>query len=534
MRRIDPSAWLLAASSAILQILVFPRASLYFLGWICLAPLLVAIFRAQRRENVLLIEAGGPYFQHLEPATPGQAFVLGYFNGVMWYAGSCYWIYHVMHIYGGLAAPVAAGILLLFCLYLALYHGLFGALLALGARRFQPVADTKRAVLLAPFLWVAVELARARITGFPWDLLGTSQAGNIPLTRIATITGVYGLSFEILLINAAFAAAILVSAFRRRRLLVSAFVAATLLQAGSLAGPPPAATDRSATLVQENIPILEGDWTPELLQTTLASLGEFSLSQKKESSPGLIIWPESPAPFFITDQTFHRAVSEIASRSNAYVVAGSLDVRAPGGRERPAELSNSAALIAPDGTWVARYDKIHLVPFGEYVPFKSVLVFAQKLTREVGDFAPGTERTVFALGKARLAVFICYESIFPDEIRQFAVRGAQFFVNISNDGWFGESGAPEQHLNMARMRAIENRRWLLRSTNTGITASIDPYGRVVARAPRNIRTALQAPYALLAGTTFYTRHGDWFAYACAIISALALLVRFRFRAARLR
>ena len=134
----------------------------------------------------------------------------------------------------------------------------------------------------------------------------------------------------------------------------------------------------------------------------------------------------------------------------------------------------------------------------------------------------------------RVGAFICYESVFPDEVRWFALNGAQVFVNISNDGWFGESGAPGQHLNMARMRAIENNRWLLRSTNTGITGSIDPYGRVVARAERNTRVALNAPYAMITETTFYTRHGDWLAYACAIISLVALLVRFNLRAAVLR
>jgi len=165
------------------------------------------------------------------------------------------------------------------------------------------------------------------------------------------------------------------------------------------------------------------------------------------------------------------------------------------------------------------------VPFGEYVPFRSLLRFAEKLTREVGDFGRGTERAPLALDEHRIGAFICYESIFPDEIREFALRGAELFVNISNDGWFGESGAPGQHLNMARMRAIENRRWLLRATNTGITASIDPLGRVVARAPRNQRIALQAPYATLTELTFYTRHGDWFAWTCVVISVLGLFGR---------
>jgi len=187
---------------------------------------------------------------------------------------------------------------------------------------------------------------------------------------------------------------------------------------------------------------------------------------------------------------------------------------------------NSAAWVSPSGQWTARYDKIHLVPFGEYLPFPGLFSFAGGLTKEVGEFRHGTSRRPLDAVDKRLGVFICYESIFPDEVRQFADQGAQVFVNISNDGWYGDSGAWAQHLNQTRMRAIENNRWLLSATDTGLTASIDPLGRVVARIPRKERTALVAPYAVTFATTFYTRHGDWFAYGCAIISIGALLARF--------
>jgi apolipoprotein N-acyltransferase len=195
-------------------------------------------------------------------------------------------------------------------------------------------------------------------------------------------------------------------------------------------------------------------------------------------------------------------------------------------------------LIAPSGAFLARYDKVHLVPFGEYVPFQALLFFAKNLTKEVGTFSAGTDRNVFSITQSgvngKIGTFICYESVFPDEIRQFALNGAQVFVNVSNDAWFGSTGAAGQHLNMARMRAIENHRWLLRSTNTGITASINPYGQVIAQAAPNVQTALRAPYAFVSETTFYTRHGDWFAFACAIISLLALCVRFSLRAGVIR
>jgi apolipoprotein N-acyltransferase len=172
-----------------------------------------------------------------------------------------------------------------------------------------------------------------------------------------------------------------------------------------------------------------------------------------------------------------------------------------------------------------RYDKVHLVPFGEYVPFKNIFSFAGGLTKEVGDFSRGTSRAPLDAGGTKLGVFICYESIFPDEVRQFANNGAQVLVNISNDGWYGDSGAYAQHLKQSRMRAVENDRWLLLDTNTGVTAAIDPNGRIVASAPRKTRTALPVSFALSNATTFYTRHGDWFAYLCAIISIVALLMR---------
>jgi apolipoprotein N-acyltransferase len=187
---------------------------------------------------------------------------------------------------------------------------------------------------------------------------------------------------------------------------------------------------------------------------------------------------------------------------------------------------NSAALISPSGEWTARYDKVHLVPFGEYLPFPRLFAFAGGLTKEVGEFTPGESRAPLNAGGTPIGIFICYESVFPGEVREFADHGAQVFVNLSNDGWYGDSGAYAQHLNQTRMRAIENDRWILSATNTGVTASIDPYGRTVARLPRKERATLVAPYALTSVTTFYTRHGDWFAWLCAIISTGAIIARF--------
>jgi apolipoprotein N-acyltransferase len=517
---IHKSAWLLVLFSAVLQILIFPLPNLYMLCWVAVTPLLIALLRA-RQPDTLQLRAG----IKLLPAKPLQGFVLGYACGILWYAGTCYWIYSVMHQYGGVSVPVGIVILILFCLYLAIYHGVFGLLVSFVAGN-RPV--NLRVLLLSPVLWVGVELARTRITGFPWGLLGTTQVDNIPLARIASVTGVYGISFEIMLVNAALAAAFLVPRDKRTRLLLATVVAAVILQAGSLVSAPAPPADHTAVLVQANVPILEGsDWTKQYFNDTLRDLTEISLAAASgPSHADLIVWPENPAPFYTSDPLFRDAVSNVARQSNAWVLAGSIGIRnASATPAQPTEIYNSASLVSPTGDWVSRYDKIHLVPFGEYVPFKQIFSFAGGLTKEVGDFSRGTSRVPLDAGGSKLGVFICYESIFPDDIRQFANNGAQVLVNISNDGWYGDSGAYAQHLKQSRMRAVENGRWLLLDTNTGRTAVIDPNGQIVASADRKIRTVLQAPYALSNVTTFYTRHGDWFAYLCAIISLAALFMR---------
>ena len=521
MRQIQLSAWLLVVLSATLQVIIFPLPGVYVLCWFALAPMLVALLRARPAGE---LEVAGSV--RLLPATPGQGFLLGYACGILWYAGTCYWIYDTMRNFGGLSAPEAALALFLFCCYLGLYHGFFGLFISLLAGSGR---DFRRPLVLAPFLWVAVELARTRITGFPWNLLGIAQVDNLALSRIAASTGVYGISFEIALVNVALAAAFLVPRQKRFALLCAALAAAAVLQAGRLVDAPPSKADRSALLVQQNIPV-SADWNqPTYLQQTihqLTELSENSVAANQTAKIDLLVWPESPAPFFTNDPGFREAISAMSLATKTWTIAGSIGIERSVGT--PAKPFNSAALVSPAGNWTARYDKMHLVPFGEYLPYPSLFAFAGGLTKEVGEFGHGVSRQALDAGGEKVGVFICYESIFPDEVRQFADQGAQVFVNISNDGWYGDSGAYAQHLNQTRMRAIENNRWLLSATDTGVTASIDPLGRVVARIPRKEREALVAPYALTSVTTFYTRHGDWFAYGCAIISIGALLTRFIF------
>jgi apolipoprotein N-acyltransferase len=543
MRQIPLRLWLMAVLSGILQVLPFPIAGPTPLWrtaicWIALLPLLWALLDNNKTGSPLNLRQGA---------------LLGYLCGFVWYLGNCYWIYQTMYLYGGLAKPIAAGILVLFCLYLGLYHALFATLIAACRKRFGRQA----ALILVPFVWVAVELARARITGFPWDQLGIAQIDNSLLTRLAPITGAYGLSFIIAAVNALWLVRICIreQRFTRPVLTVTGVVIILLYVAAlhHLHTATYSETTAKATLIQENLAVGAERTGPEpSVQQLIDSFSRLSLhppsdrcngipefssttcivfatppqSVQEASAPtptNIIVWPEAPAPFAEDDPQFRSGMSSLARSAQAPVIVDNLGISRNPDTSSPRiyDRFNSASFITPNGTFAARYDKMHLVPFGEYVPFKSLFFFAGSLLAETGNLSPGTHRTVFAYDGHYYGTFICYESTFADEIRLFVLKGADVLVNISDDGWYGDTSAPWQHLNMVRMRAIENHRWVLRSTNTGVTAVINPYGRVTASVPRHIRTALQVGFGYEHDITFYTAHGDIFAYFCALITALA-------------
>lgn len=529
MRAIPNKAWYLALLSGGLQVLAFPKINLFFLCWIALVPLLYALLRGPGGEGAVVDSEG----RSLRPFTLWQGFLLGWASGIVWYFGTCYWVYGVMTSFGGLNLLAVIPIMIAAALAYGLHHAVFGLLVVLMARRSS--FGNRRPLFLAPFFWVAIELYRDRVTGFPWLPLGGAQVDNIPYARIAEVTGVYGLTFTVVLVNCAFVAGLLLMGRRRINLLISAVAAAIALQMGVFAKPEPFAASRQALLVQENVPVLDlVQWTPQYYDQTIGALALLSVEEQKKQpgrhNPGLIVWPESPAPFIISDPRLQYWLTEIARDTQSYMIVGATGVAPVANAADEPNIYNSALVMDPQGRATGRYDKIHLVPYGEFVPFKDVLFFAKKLTREVGNFTPGTERRVFDLDGSRASVVICYESIFSNEVRQFTLNGAQVLINISNDGWYGETGADFQHLQMARMRAIENHRWLLIDSNSGITASIDPYGRIVTRAERNVRTALVAPYSPVSDITVYARYGDVFAWSCVVISILAVFLRWRIRA----
>ena len=525
--------WAAAALSAVLLELPFPLAGPMppwrgIFAWVGLVPLIWAVL------SPACLAARRPM---------RRAFLLAYLCGFLWYMGNCYWVRDTMSRYGDMP-PMAPTLLLIgYSLVLGLYFGLFGLGVALVRRA---TGSTRLALAAAPILWAGLELAASRITSVPWDQLGYSQVDNGLVNQLAPWTGVYGISFVLVAFNAALACVLLRS---WSVYALSGLTAAFLLLNGTfwvrIFPPPTPAPTATAVLVQPNLDVsADNRWPGQEWDQHMAEFARLAGEQCKTyiagipqtgapngeiicppypTHPDLVVWPESPAPFEEQDPRFRQALASIARQIHAPLVVGNQSAYFSE-EEQEWHGYNSALVVGADGARVGRYDKIHLVPFGEYVPFQRLLFFAHKLTGRVSSFTRGDERKVFILSsqngaRHRYGVFICYEAVFADEVRQFARLGAEVLVNISDDGWYGDTSAAWQHLNMARMRAIENRRWILRDTNTGITAAIDPYGRVRQSIPRHALDALPAGYGFRDDITFYTAHGDVFGWLCAILAA---------------
>jgi apolipoprotein N-acyltransferase len=538
MARLVRQPWLLGIFSAALLMLPFSIIGPVpfwrtFFSWIAFVPLFYGLLT---RENL----------NHPKALLRGT--LAAYLMGVLWFTGNCYWIYQTMLYYGGLPPLISAGILIAYSLVLGLYFGALGLLITATAKALRsPVS----ALLAAPFFWVALELLSARFTKVPWDLLGYSQVGNFLLTSLAPWTGVYGITFVLVAGNALIAWGIIASTGKRRLVLLTVgFLAVLVLQNGDHFAPPSAPSPATAVLLQQNLNVNQDNrWPGVDYENHLSALAKLSTRTcgpflagmlelnaypvtpdcpEQPVTPDVIIWPESPAPFLDKDPRLLTALRDLAVYMRAPVISGTTSLDPHGASY---DMYNSALFVRPDGTVAGRYDKIHLVPWGEYIPYKNFFSFAKNLTQQAGDMTHGWRRVVFSTGGHRFGVFICYEEIFGDEVRLFAKQGAQVLVNISNDGWYGDTCAPWQTLNMSRMRAIENRRWLLRDTNTGITTVIDPYGRLTASVQRHALTSLAARYGYRSDQTFYTLHGDLFAYLCGIITLgiIAAMVWFSLR-----
>lgn len=484
-------------------------------SWICVGVLLVSIFGARARV----------------------AFGCGFLHGMFFCLTSLSWIATVLAVHGGVSRLSGWGLLLL----IAGAWGILTGVFAWIVQRVVVVHGIKTACIGAPFAWVALEFMRARLPeiGFPWNLLGYPAAANLGFVQLTTVTGIYGLSFVVAAFNALLAWSDAGPAARPRRKLGGLAAAAACVIVAMLVGPrlvPRPQANHTARAVQLNFPeepAYGSNWFATH-QSQLQEAARVSLAPSAHQ-PDLLVWPEAPAPFSYQDPQFAKFAGNLASQFGHPFLAGAIEWKIVGDGAGSAHNAlvpyNSALLFGANGQRIFTYDKIHLVPFGEYEPFPLIHGVVSSVSGEVGGFRKGHSYAVARLPGASslgtspgtsLGVFICYEAIFPNEVRRFVVDGANVLVNISNDGWFGRSAAAQQHLLMARVRAVENRRWLLRVTNNGYTASVDPYGRIFEPLPADVRAGADLPYDFRTERTIYTRFGDWFAWLCLIVSAILL------------
>jgi apolipoprotein N-acyltransferase len=458
---------LIGLISAVLLILAFPGFNLNFLAPFALIPLLHAISREPR---------------------PSRQAGIGYATGFIYWFGICYWIQFTLANHGGTGEALGWALFVLFCLAKAIQTAVFAW--TAGRVIHRPWAIPAIAALWTLFEWTH------QYTGFTWLLLGNAAIDWPILPRLAPWTGVYGLSFLLALISAAIV---------KRQW---AWLAVALVPVAIPSLPPAQEGTRTAYVVQPNLPE-EEVWNAASVEKMDQHLAALSIPSHPVD---FVVWPEVPAPIYDTD----RMLPQIALNAHSGFLAG---VVSRASDEAPL---NSAILISSSGALVSKYDKVNLVPFGEFVPWPFTAL-TRKISSEAGDYRAG-DKVVVA---GRIGTFICYESVFPAYIREFARNGAEVLFNLSNDGWFGKSAARFQHFEIARMRAVENRRWIIRVTNNGITASIDPAGRIRDQKEPYREVAGDVHFDYIRDVTFYSQRGDWFIWICGAASLVSLMFSLR-------
>lgn len=471
-------------------------------------PLLVALYGGMTVGNA---RVGQP---------PRRAFLLGLVAGTIYFIGTIYWTSTVVRQFGGLPLPLALVAMLL----LALYLGLFPALAALMTSRFvNRVGPAGLLLFAAP--WVATEFFRGYLFGgFPWVPLGNSQVRLLPIAQIASVLGVYGVSALVAFVNSVIAYALLTNG--RGRLKAVATAVAVVFGVGVWG------TWRLADggLTREGTPLRVG-----LVQGNIAQEDKWDRSQarriftthvamtREAAAKGAqyVLWPESSTPFmFDEDSGGSELLRQLAREVNAPILFGSDQIeRGPSPR-----LYNAAFLVTPEGKTAAVYRKIHLVPFGEYIPFKSWLFFVSPLVESLAEFAPGGSIVLLPVNGHMTSTAICYEVVYPSLIREAVEAGSELLTTITNDAWYGHSSAPYQHFELASMRAIEQGRYLTRAANTGISGIVDPYGRVVTASAIFEQVTLVNEVRLLTSRTLYSVIGDVIAYVAIALTASALIV----------
>ncbi len=496
----------LAAASGLFLAASFSTLNLHFAAWFALVPLLLAL-RGQTVKN---------------------GFWLGGITGIFYFAGTVYWVTNSIYFYGGIPLIPASLITLLLCSYLALYPALFAAA-SVHVRNGNP----RLFFIAVPLIWTALELARTYVfSGFPWALLGYTQYRLLPVIQIADITGVYGVSFLLVLVNTSVAE--FIGEKKNWPAIVISILALVLtLGYGFVKLRPKERSDGiNISVVQGNIE-QDKKWDPAYQSEVIAVYKRLTLEALKHR-PDLVIWPETALPFYFggtfdNDKPLTDDLIAFVKQNNVPLLFGSPTYEILSNRHIISR--NSAFLLSGEGQVVAEYSKIHLVPFGEYVPLKKIFFFIDKLTQAVGDAEAGSTYTVMTvpyseLGKRKetsLCTVICYEIIFPDLVRRFVDRGASIVTTITNDAWFGKTAAPYQHFSMAVFRAVENRVPVARAANTGISGFIDAQGRILETS--NIFAEAYLTHRLLPGLekSFYTRYGDLFSYCCVFFTLIMLV-----------
>ncbi|MFO7785298.1 MAG: apolipoprotein N-acyltransferase [Thermodesulfobacteriota bacterium] len=491
---------LVSVLSGLMLTASFPPATTDWFAWFALVPLLAAM-------------------QH---QSPSRCFQLGFIAGAAHFLSLMYWIIVVLGKYGGLNSFLSLSILVALCLYLALYPGLFGLL-------FSFLRDSRFRLLLMAGAWVCLEYLRGRLfTGLPWCFIGHSQAARLHLIQICDLVGAYGLSFLVAAVN------ILVfeiifdrrTAMRTDRMAQTAFVMLllllTLYYGGlKLRGTPAVTLSPVRTaIVQGNIDQSE-KWIPEFQEKTIASYRRLSL-QAARTEPDLIVWPETAVPLFFQDASpLSARIINIPEHTGADLLFGSPAYVESGNEVR---YTNRAYLLLPEDRAIRTYDKVHLVPFGEYVPLQRFLPFVNRLVPAAGDFVPGGQIAPLSAGRYAAGVLICYEAIFPHLARRQVEEGADILVNLTNDAWFGQTSAPFQHLSMSVFRAVETRLPLVRAANTGISAFVDPKGRIIRKGGL-FREAVLVSDILPSeqGSTFYADYGHLFPLFLLVVISVILI-----------
>lgn len=446
---------------------------------------------------------------------------MGLLAGAIYFVGTVYWTADVLATFGGVASPVAIGGMLLLAVYLALYPAVAAVITARLITRAGAAG-----IFLAPAAWVGTEFLRGYLFGgFPWVPLGNSQVTVLPVAQLASVLGVYGLTALVAGVNAAIAFALLTSG--RARIKALAATAAILLSVAAwgalrIAGGSLTREGTAVTvgLVQANI-AQDDKWNAREARRIFTTHIAMTRDVVRRGAQ-FVMWPESSTPFtFERDAAGEAALRDLAREVKVPILFGSdQEVTSPPGHY------NSAFLLGPDGRTLAIYQKIHLVPFGEFVPFSDWLSFFPPLVQTLAGFAPftpGTSVVLLPIGGRMVSTAICYEVVYPSLISQAVDRGSELLTTITNDGWYGRSSAPFQHFEMASMRAIEQGRYLARAANTGISGVVDPYGRVVQQSAVFEQAAIVEDVRLLTSRTIYSVLGDTIAYIAIALIAAALI-----------